>query len=522
MNSSQQDVLLATGGLGIVGRELCARLLRAGRRLRLLIRPADSRTADQRLADFLADEDLAGADARAVPADLAVADLGMDRAQADAALAGVSTLLHVAGSTQFDPTADGEPFATNVQGTARVLSLAERYGIAHVHHVSTAYVAGRVTGTVDPDDARRPHLFTNAYEKSKWQGEQLVRQFAARTSAVVTIHRPGIVVGRWSDGAVHGFTGLYRVLRTLDTMRSRWRSQGRPAPIRLPLVLPGRVAYTPAVVPLDWAATLMAAIVNDPACADGVWPILHPAPPTVLQLRDWTNRALEMDVGCIADEPGTPSPDPQNVWQRVFDGQVDQLRQYFGPGPLFTLGATGGLIARLGLTPPTLDEAYLSRLIDYARSRQWGRRPAARPAANDAPDATDDGFPRRYFEGFLPRRMPDSIVARVAAMTVTMGFEITGSGGGRWDLSFDAGRLTGVLAGGRGAPPDVLYRLDGRTLGEVIDGQRSPQAAFLDDRVSIDGDMELALKLAMIFQQFMNECPTTVEQLESEHYASVR
>jgi nucleoside-diphosphate-sugar epimerase len=243
MEEHQDGLLLITGGLGIVGRELVARLLGAGAAVRLLLRPRQGLGAGGRLAQFLAAEGLAGAAAEAIEGDLTLPGLGLGSGQAERAAHGVSAVVHVAGSTQFDATRDGEPFASNVQGTARVLEFAERFGIGRFHHVSTAYVAGRVSGTINPDDARRPPLFTNAYEKSKWQGEQLARRFAARTGATLTIHRPGIVVGRWADGSIHRFNGLYRVLRTLDTMRQRWRG-GREGDggVVLPLVLPGRSA----------------------------------------------------------------------------------------------------------------------------------------------------------------------------------------------------------------------------------------------------------------------------------------
>ncbi len=504
-------VLLVTGGLGIIGRDLVPRLIAAGHRLRLVLRSANGQSAEQRLAEFLDEVGLPANAAEAVAGDLGSHNLGLDRQAVGRVVDSVYSILHIAGSTRFDATADGEPFATNVAGTRRLLEFAERTGIGHFLHVSTAYVAGRVTRSVDPADTHRPSLFTNAYEKSKWQGEQLGRAFAERTGATLTILRPGIVVGRHDDGSIHRFNGLYRVLRTLDTLRARWTDRHKGQAADLGLVLPGRANYTPAVVPLDWCGRLMAAIIDDPACHGQTWPILHPAPPTVRELRDWVDAALEMHMGWISDEPDAPQPDSDNVWQRAFDGQVESLRQYFGPGPTFQLGLTAGLIERLGLTPPPLDAAYCERLLAYGRARRWGRSDATLTSAVRQPAEGD--FAAVYFQRFLPERMPHSTVARVAAMTVTMGFAVDGAG--RWDLTFNAGRLTAIHVGGRREAPDVLYRLEHATLAEVIDGHISPQGAFLDDRVRIEGDVELALKLAMIFNQFMVEHPTTVAELRN-------
>jgi predicted lipid carrier protein YhbT len=54
---------------------------------------------------------------------------------------------------------------------------------------------------------------------------------------------------------------------------------------------------------------------------------------------------------------------------------------------------------------------------------------------------------------------------------------------------------------------DVAYHTDPNTFAAVPRGRLTPQEAFFEQRVAITGDLEVALKLAVLFGQFLRENP---------------
>ena len=50
-----------------------------------------------------------------------------------------------------------------------------------------------------------------------------------------------------------------------------------------------------------------------------------------------------------------------------------------------------------------------------------------------------------------------------------------------------------------------MYRTDPATFADVVRGRQSPQEAFFARRIEIEGDVEKALKLAVLFDHFLAE-----------------
>ena len=69
----------------------------------------------------------------------------------------------------------------------------------------------------------------------------------------------------------------------------------------------------------------------------------------------------------------------------------------------------------------------------------------------------------------------------------TLAFELTGEGGFR------------LLArlGGASGEPDTTIRVDRQAYRDLREGRTEPQQAFLDGQIQVDGDMQLAMSLAL-------------------------
>ena len=127
----------------------------------------------------------------------------------------VAQVWHCAASLRYENRYADEIRATNVDGTRHVLQLAERLGADTFNYTSTAYVAGRKTGTIAEEPAN-VGATNNAYETSKIDAEALV---SAADTMRVRIFRPSVVVGHARTLAATTFTGFYGFLRQLVQFR---------------------------------------------------------------------------------------------------------------------------------------------------------------------------------------------------------------------------------------------------------------------------------------------------------------
>jgi nucleoside-diphosphate-sugar epimerase len=130
-------------------------------------------------------------------------------------LAGVNAVIHLAGRAHViqERGADSErAFMTiNYEGTKRLAEEAARAGVRRFILVSTIGVlgnrppAGRALQASDPP---APH---DAYSRSKFAGEQAVREIGMRTDMEVVVVRPPMVIG---PGAPGNFARLVRLVRS--------------------------------------------------------------------------------------------------------------------------------------------------------------------------------------------------------------------------------------------------------------------------------------------------------------------
>lgn len=112
---------------------------------------------------------------------------------------------------------------------------------------------------------------------------------------------------------------------------------------------------------------------------------------------------------------------------------------------------------------------------------------AARAQPQSASETPASFFEQRVEVELLPR------VARALPDQVTVGFEIDGPGGGRWQVSRGAqGTRVQPLASG---PRDCTVRCSSAVFMGIVLGEIDARDAFLDGRLRLAGDIGLALRL---------------------------
>ncbi|MEP0841428.1 MAG: SDR family oxidoreductase [Phycisphaerae bacterium] len=495
--ASQTGFILITGSTGFVGHYLVAELLRRGRRCAVLLRPPLVGSLG-RLGALLGELGVDAASAMAeerlvgLEGDLAEGTLPGDRWSIDA-------VVHAAAVTAFEPDAAGEPYRTNVRGTRHLLDWASSRGIADLHLVSSAYSCGRVDRPVAERFNARPDGFHNAYEDSKHQAERCCLDWGRGGPRRVTLHRPSVVVGEWGTGRATKFGGFYLSARAAEFLDRSFPDRLDPRRMNIPLRLKGRPGECQNIVPVDYVAGMIAAIVTEPARHGRVYHLVHPDPPSNARIKS----AFEHYFG-IAGGRFVPPEDfdafDLNEYERRFYEISRPIEHYFLDTPTFLRDQTATVEAQTGIGCPAFDLAAIERLLAYAQSAQWGRR--RRPPGMTPGCAL-------YFEAFLPAHVGRSQVARMTALSAVMRFIIEDEPDGEWVCRFDGGRLSTVHRGRNGLPEQFGYRTTREVFWEAVSGRVPPQDLFLSGRAEVFGDVERALKMAMILHAFTREFPCT-------------
>lgn len=509
MHSRSDEHTLLTGATGFIGQYVLAALLRRGMRCATIVRPplAD---AERRIDDALAALDVDGpghrADGRLV---LLAGDL--NGALPDAPGVRLARVIHVAASTRFQPDGTGDPQRTNVGGTQRLLEWCSAQGVRELHVVSSAYVCGRMAGPVPEAFVDSPPDFHNEYEQSKWRAEQLARAWAAAGPRTLTVYRPSVVVGEFERGRAARFAGFYVAARATELLDRRLADADAATRRAVPLRIRGRAQDRQNIVPVDYVADLIVGIVARPSLHGHVYHVAHPSPPTNAEIKT----ALEEHFGVAGGRFIAPEQTPTDDWneyERQFYDVSRPVEHYFVDTPTFQRARADAAEAEVGVRCPTYDVAALRRLLAYAQQAQWGRRPAS-VRGGASPCAT-------YFERFLPRYVAQSRVARLTALTTTMRFVIEDEPNGEWVCRFDRGQLRAVHRGVNGVHEAFGYRTTRDVFWEAIGGRVHPQELFLSGRAELLGDVEQALKMAMILYAFAQEFPCDATQLAGMESAS--
>jgi nucleoside-diphosphate-sugar epimerase len=169
-----------TGGTGFVGAHSVAAIVRAGHRVRLLVRSES--TVEHALAPLGIGRDAV---------DVVEGDV-LDRFRVDRLVRGADAVLHAASVYSFDSRRHAEMARTNVAGTELVLATARRAGVGRIGYVSSFGALLPARGrTLGPDSpVGRPR---EAYLAGKAAAESVARAHQADGVPVTITYPPGLL-----------------------------------------------------------------------------------------------------------------------------------------------------------------------------------------------------------------------------------------------------------------------------------------------------------------------------------------
>jgi thioester reductase-like protein len=370
--------VLLTGATGFVGMEVLTRWLERGdRRVYALVRAENDEKAAERLRPGL--ESAFGGDGvdqerlSAVAGDVQKPGLGLDPKTYARLRHEVDVVVHSAASVSFTLGLD-ESRAINVGGTRNVIDFAlDCDDIERFTYVSTAYVAGTHPGTFREEQLVEGQEFRNAYERSKFEAERMLRSYRRRLP--VQVLRPSIVVGERGSGWTSSFNVLYGPLKAF----ARGAVPAVPADAKSPV----------DVVPVDYVA-------------DATYELSSRGPTGTFHLvagRHATTVGHLIELASRHFEKEPPPTFPPQVYKRVVYPLVlrragerarkglERLAVFF---PYFSMKVRyDDSRAREQLEPAgirvTPVDGYFHRLLDYAQESHWGKKPRGRAEARGLP-----------------------------------------------------------------------------------------------------------------------------------------
>lgn len=203
--------IFLTGGTGFIGKELLKGLLKDGHTIYLLIRSNKNMNAENRFEDLCGEIGIVDSkhSVHLVKGDLSLKRFGLNENQFNKLSVSIDTIYHAAASVQLNAPIDILR-EINVKGTQTVLDLAmlaKKSGFSRLNYISTAYVAGKRSGTIVENELDCQQTFNNSYELAKFEAELLVEK--AKQSLPICIYRPSMVMGHSQTGWTSAFNVLY-------------------------------------------------------------------------------------------------------------------------------------------------------------------------------------------------------------------------------------------------------------------------------------------------------------------------
>lgn len=371
-------VILVTGSTGNIGAAVLARLLREepAAELILLVRAESADIAWRRVEDvveFLTPGfDLSAQRHRItiLTGDITHPLLGLTETMWRQVALRVTEIVHAAAATKFLLPLECAR-KINVEGAANVLRLAQaayRTGrLRQLVHVSTAFVCGDRAGIIRETDTVTPAGFSNHYEQSKWEGEQLVRRHM--NELPIAVVRPSIVVGDSHTGRTTAFNVLYTPLKMIHDGRLNF--------------IPGRSDAHLDVVPLDYVADAITYVALHHQRTVGRTFNLTAGAGRTMTAQEIVSQAQQIYRQCGAHDTPTKarfvSPRLCGMVRRLMRGRVRRMWQlaepylpYLSVKRQFVNDNAETVLHPAGIRPPALQD-YLSTILAFAIETEWGR-----------------------------------------------------------------------------------------------------------------------------------------------------
>ena len=198
----------------------------------------------------------------------------------------------------------------------------------------------------------------------------------------------GIVIGDSKTGYVQSFNGYYGFFigfwRLLQSLRQRWEAKreeclqqgisfSEDGFLNLPLCIDCSSTSRLNLVTTDWLSLMLTYLFDLPA-SNQTFHLVHPSPPRV----QWVIEASLEHLG-IRGVQYKDSVDFSNYpmlqrFQSGLDRNLNRYLPYVTHEPVFECQNLKGTLAERYVPPPAIDKALLVKMLDYAKSVNFGQK----------------------------------------------------------------------------------------------------------------------------------------------------
>ena len=297
----------------------------------------------------------------------------------------VGCILHCAGNTSFSDKNKSESLRDNIDALQNVLDFCRNSHCQWFHLISTIYSKGDKTGIIE-ETIDNSGLFTNIYEKMKYQGELITLEYCKQNNIKATIIRPSIVIGSSQTGKTFRFNGLYYPIKALILIRDMFLTNilsgdGKRAQkmsityengkVHIPLRFESNPDEGINLLPVDFVAEAINAIIENPHNRK-IYNLAAKNYVTISELIEFTGRFFGI-TGLSTVKSGYFSNNKKNSLERLFDGYIEPYWPYIKDKRKFQTNNTDCVLDSLGITYPTFDYTMYSRCMEYALRTKWGK-----------------------------------------------------------------------------------------------------------------------------------------------------
>jgi thioester reductase-like protein len=398
----REKIFLVTGSTGFLGSAITRRLLVSGYRLRLLIRKRDNRalTASfgcegtfkdlilgNQLEEYLPEQgsmanvrtgldeslyNLFLSNVEIIEGNITSRDLGLEEEEYKRLCCEVDEVFHCAAATHFENQRADELVTVNVKGTENMLQFADSGKQKRFHYVSTAYVAGKQNGIVyENEPVDEEPLFNNEYERSKFIAEQVVIKYAKSNEIPYTIYRPSIIVGESETGATCKFDNLYTFMKVLFNIQNSFINHESEGLNDITVRVPGIPDALINLVPVDYVADAIVAILKAKESINNFFHITNPNPPDLSELRDLLMPVLGIE-GINVKIDGQMEHKRLSAIERLFLRHTRTYYSYLFSRLRFDCRNTQSVLESTGIICPVITIDLVRVLVDFAISHNWG------------------------------------------------------------------------------------------------------------------------------------------------------
>jgi len=372
-----------TGGTGFLGSHIGAELLRRRQETIFFIRKRRAMSGTERLEKMLnwhGVDRAQRAKAHVVEGDLENLGLELGRQMSD----GIDRIIHCASDTSFSERKRKQVWSANVESLKGLLDFAAQSRISSFLHVSTAYAAGKRSGSC-PEEPIEQEEFFNVYEEAKAAAEHMLLERCGDEGIPLTVIRPSIVYGHSRTGRTFRFNALYYPVKTALFLRkifaedirerggvkaaSAGVSMEKDGTIRLPLRIDVGEDGGVNLIPVDFFVRAFFAILED-STNGGIYHIVNSKQTPITDIINWAQNQFKLK-GIQPCSPDEFKKTPRNSLEQLFERYLEAYAPYMKDGRIFLAEKTDSILKRHCFVCPEFDANMFQRCMAYALEKEW-------------------------------------------------------------------------------------------------------------------------------------------------------